>query len=471
MPRGSVDCGAYYCGPGKVCMRGGRCGPRGSVDCGGYFCLHGEECVRGGRCMPRGATNCGDGGYCPPAQVCKRGGGCMPRGHVECGAISCRPGYVCARGVGCMPRGATYCGGTQYCPPGQVCKRGGGCMPRGAVECGDDYCHPGWVCMRGGGCMPRGNVDCGGGRNCSPGYVCKRGGGCMPRGAVECGDSYCRASEFCGQDRECLPLTSETTPQIAELVATTNRLMEWVPPPIPEKDLSLEWTTLLGKKDQERLILALDLLVLSWELRGTIGGKILPNAQLFLVIPAKSLIAGADAAQVYVSERNTLADKALQYLKEPETARRFAYLLQNLKEGNPISSQDADMLPAARALLAGNTTIFWDAMLSSQARAAMVRAAAIEAGLAMVSEGTGGILKDLTWGRNARELFEEALNERKKAKALLKGANAADSEAIRDVITKNNEFISKLYWYETPDVATFLQEIALPDLLLKEIEQ
>lgn len=250
--------------------------------------------------------------------------------------------------------------------------------------------------------------------------------------------------------------------QIMELQSELIRLRTKTPPPIPEADVTLEWTKISAPgKNVDYLYMAADGLILAYDLGGKIGSKAVPAASLIL-IAGKAFIAGEDVANVYIMRRDRLIDEGLQYLKDPVTARRFAEVLQKMKAGaGTISVSDADMIPAARAILESknHTQIVWDAMLSAEARAAMVRKATIDLAFYYTNEA---LTKSLA---QRAELFQSNMQNREKMQQLALKAfgNGSIKNNLADIFRFNNENLSLLYKMQVAPtkIANYLGSIVL----------
>jgi hypothetical protein len=272
IPEGTVDCGAYYCQAGTMCIGNKRCLTLSSVQAcsdGKKFCKEGFACTSGHHCLPAKrvcsdrTTYCVSGGMqCFPGNICraegsfKCGDDYCPRGSLcigdgKCLAISSRrvcsdrKAYCVGEGMQCFPgnicraEGSFRCG-NDYCPPGNLCARGGKCLAltsrrvcsdrktycvgegmqcfdgnicraEGSFRCGNDYCPPGNLCTSGGKCLALTSR-----RVCSDrttycvsnGMQCFPGNICRVEGSFKCGDDYCPPGNLCARGGKCLALTS-----------------------------------------------------------------------------------------------------------------------------------------------------------------------------------------------------------------------------------------------------------------------
>ncbi|WP_316202887.1 MULTISPECIES: tetratricopeptide repeat protein [unclassified Bradyrhizobium] len=274
--------------------------------------------------------------------------------------------------------------------------------------------------------------------------------------------------------------------QFMELQSEIDGLSAKVPalPPIPEADVSLEWRKITPGEKSDAIYEALNLLVLGYDLAGRIGSKTVP-AMTIAIIAGEAINAGQDAADVYILNRDAQMEDALKYLRDREKdsegrtrAERFVEIVQKMKSGTgtiPIS--DADMLPAARAMLDANkrsAEIFWDAMLSPEAMAAMVRKASIEAVLNLPSlkslgvsgelgkvEGAGSKLEDAIehvtkyWTRDS-QMVEANRLARRKAQHLLEGVTDPHQRQLyEDTIKASNKSLANSFKWR----AGFAKEI------------
>jgi hypothetical protein len=235
-----------------------------------------------------------------------------------------------------------------------------------------------------------------------------------------------------------------TRPQIKSIARRLDAIQ--VPPPVPQKEASLSWKRLyLGNKSMADTA---DHVLDFWELTGTLGESASLGCKIIL-IAGKTFIAGEDGAYVHLVKQDRVYESALRYLKDPSQAKQFTRLVQAVKEKRPIpASANPEMLKAARAILdpklgSSGTRIAWDAMLSPEARAAMVRKAALESGAALVSTGTEGLLHDLT---QRKELYTAAMRERDEArKMLLHTSDVLYRDQLKKVIGHANAVLDDLY--------------------------
>jgi len=237
-------------------------------------------------------------------------------------------------------------------------------------------------------------------------------------------------------------------PQVARIMRGL-RAIE-VPPPLPVEEVSLSWKDLSREHGAGLLDTGSEVAFLAWDLSGKLGGT--PLHCKVVLIAGKVLIAGEDGAYVHLVKREEVFEEALALLKDRATSRRFAEVVRDLKEtGRTAASADPRMVRAARAITdpalgSSGTRIAWDAMLSREALAAMVRKACIEVGGEMMGSGTEGLLSDLT---RQRRSYEAARRERRRAKALLEDASdPARREALRKAVSHAEHVLSKTYRLE-----------------------
>lgn len=235
-----------------------------------------------------------------------------------------------------------------------------------------------------------------------------------------------------------------SNPQIGKLAKGLNAIQ--VPPPLPPSEASFSWKKIYF--DNPSMLHNADYLVDFWELTGTLGGTASLHCRVIL-IAGRTFIAGEEGAYVHLIKQEQAYEDALRYLKDPATSRRFARLVHAIKSGRPVPGPaDPAMLKAARAILdpklgGSGMRIAWDSMLSPEARAAMVRKAALEIGTGLVSAGTEGLLYDLT---KRRELYNAARFQREEARKMLKHTtDPLDKAQLRKVIDHANHVLDALY--------------------------
>jgi hypothetical protein len=212
---GDIDCGAYTCGPGKKCASGWQgCLNVTDVDCGTYSCGPGKTCASGRKaCLSPTDVDCGTY-ICEAGSRCASGRmSCIPAGGIDCGTYSCGPGKKCASArVACLDLTDVDCG-TYTCEAGSRCaayRRA--CIPAGHVDCGSYYCKPGETCGLtgfGGPCVPQGDTACRHGlvTSCGPGTYCSNSWlGCLRTGETLCGGTACLAGFRCTKSQSCEPV-------------------------------------------------------------------------------------------------------------------------------------------------------------------------------------------------------------------------------------------------------------------------
>ena len=247
----------------------------------------------------------------------------------------------------------------------------------------------------------------------------------------------------------------------------TKSLAAKVPPPIPSQQVGLEWKTLCSEKLTEYCYLAADGLILAYDLGGTIGSKVVPGLNI-TVIGVKSALAGAEVADVYINKNNSLIEDGLSYLKQDkDTAKRFVNVLMKLRAGTgSIPVKDADMIPAARAIIGTSLNpyeVIIDAMLTPEAMAAMVRKASIE----LVSYYTNEALtKDLS---ERAEIFNDLMADRKISLDIsnnIMNLSTEQRKILESVMKQNNEALALVYKFDvaTEKIASYLGSIVLGEL-------
>lgn len=179
-----------------------------------------------------------------------------------------------------------------------------------------------------------------------------------------------------------------------------------VPPPIPPETAQIQigqlppedddnYAVLLGKAG----VLALDMVAQLKDLsiaQPIDGVPILTPIKIILVVN-DVVTTDLDAAQVYVSRKDAQYTKALSYLKNPQTRSEFIEITRRLSEGLPVSD-NTEIVQVARALndpKRGTTsaTLIWDAMMSSDAKNAVLTRLGIDAVLELVGKATERAVK------------------------------------------------------------------------------
>jgi hypothetical protein len=255
---------------------------------------------------------------------------------------------------------------------------------------------------------------------------------------LKSGNSHVQTTATEGQ-----PMTAD----IAGLSTELSAIKEKVPPPL--EDVSLTCNKISDNND-EGLLKKADILMFAWDVAGTMGSKVMPWGKA-IFIGYKTVLAGADQADLYLIKQDEVFNRANRYLKDPVTAREFAELVRSIKANSSIpASTDPEMLIAARAVsdpkINSVSGIFWDAMLSPEAKAAMVKKAMIESGTEFLGAGLGGMLSDVS---KRKELFEAARIARNKALNNLKYATDAKQKAeIQAIIKKDNEILDQIYRFK-----------------------
>jgi len=218
------------------------------------------------------------------------------------------------------------------------------------------------------------------------------------------------------------------------------------PPPMPPDEVALDWKKVY--LNDNRLMNTADVVIAAWEITGVLGKSIsLPCKAL--LIGGKSFIAGEDGAYMYLVKKDGDYDAALAYLKDPARAPKFARLVQQIRQNRPVAS-DADpaMVQAARTVTdagaASTAAVVWDAMTSKEALGAMLRKAAIEVGVEVLSPSTGGLLADQA---ERKVLFDAVRQERNLARKMLQDAatTEAQKKQLATVIRQADRVSSELY--------------------------
>jgi len=228
-----------------------------------------------------------------------------------------------------------------------------------------------------------------------------------------------------------------------------------IPPPLPKNEVSLSWDKLtLDKEGKQTMLRVADGVIMVWDLTGKLGGKALPACKI-LLMAGKVFIDGEDGAYVHLVRQEKVYEDALQYLRDPASAKEFSRIVRDLRQGKPAESADAGILRAARAILdpaLGNsgTQIAWDAMLSPEAKAAMVRKACIELGMDLVSHGAEGVLADLT---RQKQMYDALRVNREGARRMLKEAtDPLDRAQLSEIVSHSNRFLEQTYRLEEGSV-------------------
>jgi len=245
-------------------------------------------------------------------------------------------------------------------------------------------------------------------------------------------------------------------PQIASQISTIDRKLDQIVPPfpIPQKDVAFNWKRLLTS-DEDFGINSADSYFAAWDAVGQLGKGATFSCKAILIL-GKSFIAGEDAAYVHLVKKDEVYEAALQYLKDPAKSRQFARLVQDIKENRPIpGSADPAMLKAARAITdpmlgSSGRRIAWDAMLSPEARAAMVRKAAVEIGMGWISDKLSDFAKDLSYQLTKQKATYDAVRVERDAAIRMLRANGSrlDPEtraSIESSIGHANELLGNLY--------------------------
>jgi hypothetical protein len=198
------------------------------------------------------------------------------------------------------------------------------------------------------------------------------------------------------QDRQSISAGSQgaDTRQIQEIVAGITRIN--VPPPIPANEVLINFGQLAPGDDlSRRILLGSDVGVAVASVSLKMAGKSLHPGAKLIYVSGKVLIAGEDAADLYLVQQNAVYESALRYLRDERTRSQFTELVRTIKENNPIpEGARSDMIRAARAIVdpaLGNSSvqIAVNALLSPDARRAMYTAACIEAAGEILGHSAG----------------------------------------------------------------------------------
>lgn len=257
-------------------------------------------------------------------------------------------------------------------------------------------------------------------------------------------------------------------PRILSLQEGMRQLRTQAPPPLTDASLSFEKVE--PNKTEAWLMNAEDFIIYAWSVKGRIGGKVLPWTNLVLVA-GKVVLAGADGAQVYLIGQDRLYDDAARYLKkDPAIAEKFARLLQNLRQGRPVSpNTDPAMLRAANAILdpklnhTGTIQITWDLLMTPEAKMAMVRRAVFEAGMYYLGEGSEGIVSDL---KQRGEVCDAARTYRNLAQGEMKDTTSTEGrEVLQQVSEGADSTMTELYKDPRflPKTASYVEGLIIPD--------
>lgn len=241
---------------------------------------------------------------------------------------------------------------------------------------------------------------------------------------------------------------SITDPQVSKIA---KHLGSVVPPlPIPKKEVSLTWKDIYLSND--RLMNTTDLVVSGWEMTGVVGGGLTAPYKIIL-IAGKTFIAGEDGAYLHLVKREQDYDAALAYLKDPAKSQKFAHLVQDIRQNRPIpAGADPAMIKAAQAVTdpkLGNsaTSVAWDAMMSREAVAAMLRKATIEVTTEAVTSKAEDLVKSLT---NRKAVFDAVRLDREQARHMMKleTTTPAQREQLKTVVDQANRKLSTMYWVD-----------------------
>jgi hypothetical protein len=171
-------------------------------------------------------------------------------------------------------------------------------------------------------------------------------------------------------------------------------------------------------------------------------------------------IAGEDGAYVQLVRQEKIYEEALAYLRNRDTAKKFAGIVRDLRQGRAPASSNTGMLRAARAILdpaLGNSgsRMAWDAMLSPEAKAAMARKALIEAGLEAISQGTEGVLSDLT---RQKQVYDALRLNRDEARHMLKEATEPlERIKLQQLISHSDGLLAQTYRLENDSIKVFVE--------------
>jgi hypothetical protein len=224
-----------------------------------------------------------------------------------------------------------------------------------------------------------------------------------------------------------------------------------VPPlPIPAKVAPTTFSNLV-LSHQEGILEANDYFWAGWDMFGPMGTA-LATPEKAIMIVGKTFIAGEDGAAIFLAKKEEDYDAALRYLKDPEQRKKFAQIVQKLREGRPESPfDDPEMTRVAHAIAdpklnRSGTAIAWDAMISPPAVAAMMRKATIEAASEYLGDKVNEGLSEVTGNKEA---FEAVTRDRNLAVHLYETTPSAERKIqLETIIGQANQKLAHMYRVE-----------------------
>lgn len=264
-----------------------------------------------------------------------------------------------------------------------------------------------------------------------------------------------------------------SNPQISRIATNLNKITV---PPLPAY-VSKAWYEFLrpATEKSKSIMFGVDCALLAWDIAGHIG-KGAASSYTVTLIAGKTIIAGAEGGLVFMTEKNDTYERALNFLKESKTAKQFSQMVWELKEKGAISKQSfqmvgelrekgtisareyKDMIEAAKTVAdeKNSRRLFWDAMLSSDALAAMANEAMMEIGTTLFLDGSTSIGSDLV---KRKAIFKSIRLERNLAVSKLRNTKIpAEIEDLKRVIAHANKQLSLLFHVEGagPKIIGFL---------------
>jgi hypothetical protein len=173
---------------------------------------------------------------------------------------------------------------------------------------------------------------------------------------------------------------SDRNSEAARILAGIRKIK--VPPPVPPEDALLSFGQLVPDEKSKRIIAGSEIGVAIFEITGKLGSATLASKVLFST--GKTFIAAENGADIYIVKQNDTYEMALAYLKNAKERQKFVEIVRDVRENKPLPEDASiEMARAAQAILdpkLGNSGmhIAWDAMLSPEARHAVLTQACIE---------------------------------------------------------------------------------------------
>ena len=244
-----------------------------------------------------------------------------------------------------------------------------------------------------------------------------------------------------------------------------------VPPlPIPAVEAPASFSNLV-LSHQEGILEVNDYFWAGWDMFGPMGTA-LATPEKAIMIVGKAFIAGEDGAAIFLAKKQEDYDAALRYLKNPEQARKFARIVQKLREGREGSPfDDPEMVRVAAAIAdpklnRSGAAIAWDAMISPPAVAAMMRKATIEVASEYLGDKVNEGLEEVT---GHKEAFDALTRDRNLAVHLYKTTPSAERQKqLAAIIERANLKLADMYRVE--QVATTPVGLSIGDATEKFAE-